>query len=94
MPMNKIKLYLIIINVITFVLFGADKYFAIKNKNRISEFSLFMIIMAGSPIGAIIGMLTFQHKTKKIKFYFYIAFSIILWLYIILGKGVKLWNIH
>ena len=91
MPMNKIKLYLIIINVITFVLFGAD---AIKNKNRISEFSLFVIIMAGSPIGAIIGMLTFHHKTKKIKFYFYIAFSIMLWLHIILGKGVKLWNIH
>lgn len=92
--MNKLIYYLIIINIVSFLLFGLDKYLAIKNKNRISEISLFFLMFIGGPIGSLLGMLIFHHKTRKIKFYIYVFLSILLWTYILLGKEVKIWNTH
>lgn len=59
--------YLIILNVITFLIYGLDKNKAIKKKERISEFAL-LLLAALSPFGAILGMICFHHKTKKLKF--------------------------
>ena len=57
--------YLIIINVITFITFGLDKLFAIKNMYRVRESTLFSLcILGGTPLGYI-GMKVFRHKTKK-----------------------------
>ena len=92
--MNKLVFYLLIINIISFLFFGIDKYLAIKKKTRISEFSLLVLILAGGYIGSLLGMILFHHKTRKIKFYLYIIISIILSLYILFGRGVKTWNIH
>ena len=60
---------LIFLNLIAFLLFGLDKYLAIHNKHRIKEkFLIISAVMFGA-IGAIVGMYTFHHKTKKAKFY-------------------------
>jgi uncharacterized membrane protein YsdA (DUF1294 family) len=88
--MNKLLLYLLIINIFAFLAFGIDKYQAIQKKTRISEISLFILIIAGGQIGSLMGMFIFHHKTKKIKFYIYIIISLLLFLYIIFGRGVKI----
>lgn len=72
------KTYYLIINIITFVIFGLDKFLAVKNKRRISEKTLFILSLIGGCFLELLGMFTFRHKTKKIKFYiFNIIFSIL-----------------
>ena len=62
-------IYLVIINVISFIIYGIDKYKAKKNTYRISEKSLFMLSIMGGMIGSLLGMRFFHHKTRKISFY-------------------------
>lgn len=62
------KAYLIIINILSFILYGIDKLKAIKKKERISEKALILIGILGGSIGSLIGMNLFRHKTKKLKF--------------------------
>lgn len=63
-------IYLSLINVITFFVFGVDKGKAAKNKWRIPEKVLFLLSIIGGSAGAILGMYTFRHKTKKPAFKF------------------------
>ena len=69
-------IYLIIINIITFTAMWLDKRKAKKNKRRIPEKTLFILVMIGGGIGGIAGMYTFRHKTKKTRFV--IGFPLIL----------------
>ena len=57
--------YLIIVNIITFIIYGLDKLFAKKNKRRISIVALFTLAFIGGSIGALIAMYVFKHKTQK-----------------------------
>ncbi len=66
--MKEIIYYLIFINLFTFIVFGIDKYKAIKNKYRIKEKTLFFLAIIGGVIGAIFGMKIFRHKTLKPSF--------------------------
>ena len=61
-------IYLIIINIIGFLIMWIDKRKAIKGNWRIPEKTLFIITALGGGIGTIAGMYTFRHKTKKWKF--------------------------
>ena len=74
------KSYLIIINIFLFILYGIDKLLAIKHKERISEFALLLISLCGGSIGGILGMITFHHKTKKMKFWILNILFTILWI--------------
>ncbi len=62
-------MYILVINVVAFVLFGVDKRKAKKGQWRISENTLLLAAATGGSIGAFIGMKVFRHKTKKIKFF-------------------------
>lgn len=55
-----------------------DKQKAKKHKWRIPENTLMFIAIIGGSIGSIIGMQTFRHKTKHIKFKFGIPIILIL----------------
>ena len=66
--MNNIIIYLIIVNIISFIIYGIDKLLAIKHLYRISEIALITLSSLGGSIGSILGMVIFHHKTKKIKF--------------------------
>jgi uncharacterized membrane protein YsdA (DUF1294 family) len=59
---------LAILNLITFIIFGADKRKSIKHQRRISENTLLGISFVGGTIGAILGMLIFRHKISKRSF--------------------------
>ena len=81
-------IYLIIINLIAFLVMYLDKRKARYGKWRIQEQSLFILALIGGSIGAIAGMYTFRHKTKKLRFS--VGFPVILILQIILIFSI--WN--
>lgn len=62
--------YFALINLITFVMYGADKYKAKKSKWRIPEATLLWMAVIGGSIGAWIGMKVWHHKTLHKKFRF------------------------
>ena len=66
--MKYFLLYLLLINAAAFVLMLADKRKAIKNCWRIPERTLILSAVFGGSIGALLGMYTFRHKTKHLKF--------------------------
>ena len=57
--------YLLAINVVTFAVYGIDKFKAKRGMWRIKEATLLGLAVAGGSIGAILGMYLFRHKTKK-----------------------------
>ncbi len=59
---NIIILYLIVINAITFVLYGIDKKRAKEGRWRIRIVTLLGFAFAGGSIGALLGMKVFNHK--------------------------------
>ncbi len=63
-------IYLLIINIIGFVLMGIDKQRAIRGAWRISEASLFLTAFLGGALGCTLGMHRFRHKTKHWYFRF------------------------
>ena len=63
-------LYLLIINLITFTVYGIDKRRARKDRWRVPEKTLFLLAILGGSIGAWAGMRVFHHKTKHWYFRF------------------------
>ena len=66
--MKFILIYIIFINLLLFSLMGIDKKKAKLKKLRISEKALFLLAFIGGSIGGILGIYTFRHKTKHLKF--------------------------
>ena len=71
-------IYLLIINVITFFVYGIDKWKAAKNRFRIKEATLLSLAVIGGSVGALLGMYTFRHKTKKWYFKFGVPMILLL----------------
>ena len=63
-----IIIYLVIINVITFVVYGIDKWKAKKAKWRIRESTLLGLAAIGGSIGALLAMKILRHKTLHPQF--------------------------
>ncbi len=61
-------IYLIGINVLTFLIYGMDKWKAKRDKWRIPEDTLIWLAVAGGSVGALLGMHLFRHKTRHRKF--------------------------
>lgn len=67
-PMMFILIYLLLVNVIGFVLMFVDKKRAQNNQWRIKEATLFLTAAIGGSIGSMLGMKVFRHKTKHLSF--------------------------
>ena len=80
------KEYLIINNIITFILYMLDKYYAVKDKYRISEYTLLTLSIFGGAFGGLLSMYWFHHKTKKTKFIFVNLISLIIWSILIIYR--------
>ncbi len=61
-------MYFVIINIVTFAIFGMDKKRAQNKGQRVSERTLFRLCAAGGALGGLLGMKVFRHKTKHNKF--------------------------
>ncbi|WP_251861738.1 DUF1294 domain-containing protein [Clostridium sp. Marseille-Q2269] len=79
-----IKYYFILLNLLGFLSMYIDKEKAKANKWRIKENTLLFICILGGSIGSYIGMKTFRHKTKHIKFKYGIPFIILVQLIVVL----------
>jgi uncharacterized membrane protein YsdA (DUF1294 family) len=76
--MNYLLIYILIINVLSFCLYGLDKWKAIRGAWRISEMTLLLSALAGGAAGAFLGMHIFHHKTKHWKFRILVPLFLIL----------------
>jgi uncharacterized membrane protein YsdA (DUF1294 family) len=77
--MIKIILILyLVLNLITFFVYGIDKWKAKKGKWRISEATLLILAAVGGSIGAWCGVKVWHHKTLHKKFRYGIPAIIIL----------------
>ena len=63
-----VLIYLVIINVVTFFMYGIDKWNAKKSKMSIRETALLGLAVLGGSVGAWLGMKVWHHKTKHKKF--------------------------
>ena len=62
--MQFIFIYIIFINLLTFILMGIDKRRARKRMWRVPEKTLWVVALLGGSVGSLIGMRYFRHKTK------------------------------
>ena len=66
--MKYVMIYLVVINVITFSLYGSDKKRARWDRRRIPEKVLLGLAAVGGSVGAWMGMMVYRHKIRKWKF--------------------------
>lgn len=78
-----LEIYLLIINLISFITFFIDKRKSIKNKWRIRENTLHLLSFVGGVYGSIVAMLLFRHKTKKPKFCIITAIALVINIFIV-----------
>ncbi len=93
-PWGLLAIWLVLINVITFFVFGADKLQAKRKEKkdtvrRVPEKNLLLLAAAGGSIGALLGMKAFHHKTLHKAFK--IGVPVILALQIIIPFGLWLY---
>ena len=78
---NALLYYLIVINIVTFLVYGIDKWRSTSGRLlptgrkkakqgswRISEATLLILAVIGGSIGALLGMKVWRHKTMHKKF--------------------------
>ncbi|MHA0988866.1 DUF1294 domain-containing protein [Enterobacter ludwigii] len=70
-------LWLLLINVLTLAMYGADKMAARRAMRRVPEATLLVFGLIGGWLGAIIGQQLFRHKTQKQPFKTYFIVSVI-----------------
>lgn len=83
-------LYFIVINFLTFLLYGLDKYKAIRQEWRIPERALLLMAFVGGAFGAFSAMRIFRHKTRKERFRLMIPLFCFLWGYVIVHKVLEI----
>ena len=66
--LHVVLIYLAVINVVTFFMYGIDKWKAKNSKWRIRETALLGLAVLGGSIGAWLGMKVWRHKTQHKKF--------------------------
>ena len=65
-------------SVMTFTIYGVDKYRAKQNQWRIRESVLLWISFLGGAVGALLGMQVFRHKTKH-RYFGFVGFLGLVW---------------
>ena len=89
--------YLLVMNLVTFFVFGFDKWKAkYKEKHetarRVPEKTLFLLAALGGSVGALLGMRVWHHKTLHKSFRFGIPAILILQVMIPVGLWLY-WNV-
>lgn len=96
-PWGWLGIWLVLINLATFFVFGFDKLKAKykethENARRVPEKTLFLLAILGGSLGALLGMRAWHHKTLHKTFRFGIPAILILQLLIPLGLWLY-WNV-
>ena len=83
-PVNILLLYLLIINLLTFLFFGIDKKRAERKKWRIPEGRLLLLSALGGAFLDLFAMAFFRHKTRALRFLTLLPLFLLL-------QGILLW---
>ena len=67
-PVGYILLYIVLINIVTFLAYGIDKLKAKRNRWRVPESALFLLAVVGGSIGAWTGIKVWHNKTLHKRF--------------------------
>ncbi len=59
---------MLVMSLITFILFGVDKWKAVHQRWRVPEATLLWCSFLMGGLGGLLGMFTFHHKIRKTKF--------------------------
>ena len=92
-PWGLLAGWLILINIVTFVVFGLDKLLAKhpRFRQRVAEKNLLLLAVVGGSVGALLGMLVFRHKT--LHRVFRVGVPVILAVQLLLAAAIALyWN--
>ena len=90
-PWGILLCWLLVINLVTFLVFGLDKWKAKRKEKResvrrVPEKTLFLLSAIGGSVGALLGMRVFHHKTLHRSFR--IGVPVILMLQILVPVGL------
>lgn len=88
--LENILIGLSIWNLLVGLVYGLDKWLAIKQAWRISEFTLLFLAFAFAGAGALVAMAIFHHKTRKWKFRILVPLAL-LWETFSIGYVVSYW---
>ncbi|HBP24387.1 MAG TPA: DUF1294 domain-containing protein [Oribacterium sp.] len=77
--------WVVLMSILSFLLYGVDKYKAIHHRWRVPEQTLLLSAFLGGAPGALLGMQLFHHKTRKWKFRLLVPVALVLWI-IVFGK--------
>ena len=72
-------LYLIILNLLGFILYGVDKAKSKGRSRRIPERTLLWVARLGGGVGCWLGMMLFRHKTKHTRFMVLVPLWTVAW---------------
>ena len=90
--LHVVLIYLSVINVVAFFMYGIDKWKAKNSKWRIRETALLGLAVLGGSIGAWLGIKVWHHKTQHKKFKYGVPAIIIVQLalivYFIISKTI------
>lgn len=86
--MEKLYKYMIIINIISFIIYAIDKRLAIKKRTRVPEAILLFLSIIGGSLGSLIAMYLVHHKTKKWYFVLINLGLTVLYSYIIIKRYI------
>ena len=92
-PWGLLAGWLILINIVTFVVFGLDKLLSKhpRFRQRVPEKNLLLLAVVGGSVGALLGMLVFRHKT--LHRVFRVGVPVILAVQLLLAAAIALyWN--
>ncbi|CAI2785521.1 Protein of uncharacterised function (DUF1294) [Serratia grimesii] len=76
--LHPIWMWWLLANLLTLVVYGADKFAARKGWQRVPESTLLVFGLVGGWVGAIAGQQLFRHKTQKQPFKSWFIVSVIL----------------
>ena len=71
-------IYLLVVTVATFAVYGWDKLCAKKQWWRVPELTLLVLAALGGSIGALVAMRLFRHKTLHLKFKYGVPLILVL----------------
>lgn len=86
-------IYLLLVNLITFLLFAADKWKAVHHRYRIRESVLLGFSAAGGAFGGLFAMQVFRHKTQKPRFTRWIPVMLVIHAILLSYAGKMFWKV-
>ncbi|MBR3950415.1 MAG: DUF1294 domain-containing protein [Bacteroidaceae bacterium] len=75
--------FLLLVNIASFALYGSDKVRARREDERIPERVLLGVALLGGALGAGLGMWLFRHKTRHWRFVVLVPLFMLLHLYLL-----------